>query len=259
MGLNEPQRAPAVHRAVSVLAFLAQGGPASATEISRDLGLAKSSTSDLIGTMQEAGLLSRRVDDLSIGPLLGALTEGLVGDSGVLERFATHWPRQRTLTDHTVSVQSILGDRNLCMEVRLGRHLLPYTPRAGSRTTVWSEDGTGDAILRALMPADVERTMTAFAGFDETNPDDQTRHSWLKANAVGRQDEPVIAATSNREFNVQLPHTEGRVPPVLLTLHLPPRLDVDVAPLRSALHDFAEVIGGALTRSISQEGHHHDG
>ena len=241
--MNDHGRAPAVRRAVTVLRFLADQGGASATAIADEFGLAKSSISDLVNTMLDEGLLQKREHQLALGSLFTELTAGLVGDTDMLDRFAIQWQRQRLLAEHTVSVQTIIGTQSLCAEVRLGMHLLPYTPRPGSRTEAWN-GSTGEPALRCLAADDVRRTLASFAAFSPT-PDAETqraRRAWIDRHARGSQRTPMVANTGNLELSVALTQQET-VPPAVLTLHLPPRFEGYVSPkLRTAMEDFAAIL-----------------
>ena len=244
MGVNENSRAPAVRRAVAVLEFLAHQGSASAAAVGDDLGLAKSSMSDLTNTMLADGLIQKRDNLLAIGPLFADLTSGFVADTDLLDRFAIRWQRQRLLSEHTVSVQAIVGSQSLCVEVRLGMHLLPYTPRAGARTDAWN-GAVGEPVLRSLTAADLRRTLSTFAAFSPpvTQETDRKRQAWLDRNARGSQRTSLIAGTGNLELSVALSTPDSAVPPAALTLHLPPRLDGHVpGKLRTALEDFATIL-----------------
>ncbi len=234
-------RAPAVKRAVTVLNFLAQQGASTAAAISHELGLAKSSTSDLLNTMLADGLLRKRRDVFSIGPLVTSLAAGFVGDAELLDRFALLWPRQPVLAEHTVTVQAIVGTHNLCVDVRLGRYLLPYTPRPGGRTDLWS-GGTGEPVLRSLTAPEVRRALDAFAGFAPA-PAAEAAQVWIDKYARGQQRLPLMSKTGNLELNVALPAVGTGAPPTVLSLQLPPRLEGHIpASLSTALEEFAAAI-----------------
>lgn len=237
--MNGPGRAPAVRRAVAVLNFLAQQGASTATDIAHELDLAKSSTSDLLNTMLADGLLRKRRDVFDIGPLVTSLAAGFVGDADLIDRFVLLWPRQPLLAEHTVSVQAIVGTQNLCVDVRLGRYLLPYTPRPGSRTDLWS-GGVGEPVLRSLSAPEVRRTMEAFAGFAPGTLAGDTAQAWVDKHARGHQPVPLMAKTGNLELNVALASGSSTAPPTVLSLQLPPRLEGHMPPsLWSALEEFA--------------------
>lgn len=193
-----------------------------------------------MSTMLADDLIQKRDDGFVIGPLFAQLTRGFVGDSNLMDRFAITWQRQRLLSAHTVSVQTILGDRSLCAEVRHGAHLLPFTPHPGLRNDLWHR-AEGEPALRCLTAAQVRAGASAFAAFsppvDEALAD--AKDAWIERHARGAQRIPLVARTGNLEFNVALSRSEG-MPPAVLTLHLPPRLEGHVSlELRTAFEDFA--------------------
>lgn len=243
MGMTTRGGAPAVSRALMVLETLARRGTVSPAELARELNLAKSSISDLASTMLEEGLAVMHGGELAIGPLLGELTTGFAGDNAILDRFATQWPHQVVLGEHTVSVETFWGAYSLCVDARLGRYLLPYTPRAGSRLDIWNGQN-GEPLLRCLAPALVKRTVEMFAAFDGL-----TSREFLFAWVDEHCGEPVLDALPASNGNLQLcveiasPRAE-LAPPAALCLHLPPRPGLSVPDLRSALRDFAATIGG---------------
>lgn len=240
MGVNQPERAPAVRRAMAVLAYLAQEGASTAADISKELGLPQSSTSDMVNTMLADGLLRRRQDLFAIGPLITDLAAGFVGDAALLDRFATHWPRHPELSRHTVSIQTILGTQSLCVDVRLGGYLLPFTPRPGSRSDTW-KGSVGEPVLTCLTPEEAHSTLTAFGAFTAHGPDRTAAEAWIGQHARGGQPSPLLAKTGNLELNVSLPATAGN-PPTVLTLHLPPELGDPSGTLAQGLAELASTI-----------------
>jgi DNA-binding IclR family transcriptional regulator len=239
MGITDPA-APAVHRAATIVDFLMFKGVASPTTLAAELGLSKSSLSDILTTMLADGLIRKRDDGLVIGPLFAELTKGFVGETALMDRFAITWQRQRLLSEHTVSVQTVIGTHSLCVEVRHGAHLLPFTPLPGLRSDVWVGI-EGEPVLRCLTAEQVRYTTTTFAAFSPAVEErvDEGRNAWIARHALGRQRIPLVAHTGNLEFNTPLSRG-GDMPPAVLTLHLPPHLEGRVShELRSAFEDFA--------------------
>ncbi len=234
---------PAIHRAAAVLEFLAFNEVATPSTLSGELGIAKSSLSDILSTMLADGLIQKRDDGFVIGPLFGQLTRGFVGDTNLMDRFAVTWQRQRLLSAHTVSVQTIIGAHSICAEVRHGAHLLPFTPRTGLRNDLW-HGPEGEPALRCLTAAQLQANSNAFAAFSP--PIDaalaEARRLWIERHARGAQRIPFVARTGNLEFNVALSRSET-MPPAVLTLHLPPRQEGHVSfELRTAFEDFAALL-----------------
>lgn len=244
MGMT--QRAPAVRRAIQALDLLAHRGNASWSDIARGLRLPRSSTSDLVQTMLDERLIRREISGLLL--LGGALTEiaaGFVDNSTVLERFSLEWDKGHSLNEHTLSVQSLIGDQNMCVDVRIGRHVLPVTPRAGSRLPVWN--GTsGEPILTRLPPSAIEASLHRFGAFCGVN--DATRGAildWVRKNTTGQSRDlrHMVASTGNAELSQVIPGETTDQESVALTLHLPPDTARNVPELKAALSALAARIG----------------
>lgn len=231
-------RAPAVRRAAAALDVIAHaGGSAQAVDIGRDLGLAKSSTSDLINTMLTERLLGRRDGALIIGDRIAEVAAGFVGHPGLLKRFIDGWQREPQLREHTASVQVLIGTHSLCVEVRISPHVLPYTPRAGSRLPLW--DGTTvEPVATQLPRADVDRALQMYG---DTDADDAAAITdWLDHHPSDVADlEPHRSATGNDELIVPVAPRRDPGPPVVITVHLPPDRDGDDAAIGNALEEFA--------------------
>ena len=229
-------RAPAVRRAAAVLNLLAFERRATQGEIVRSAGLAKSSASDLIGTLLEERLVARSGDALVLGTAFVEIAAGFAGDVTVVRRFGPGWERSPLLREHTVSLQALVGTRSVCVCVRLGAHVLPYTPRAGNRLPFAAECGW-EPVTRTVPRDDLLRTITRFP--EHGSPmEERERFDAL----LGRSDaaeEPAIASTGNLEVNALVSTGAERGAPVVATLHLPPSYAGDLFALRAALEGLA--------------------
>lgn len=233
MAVNDSSRAPAVRRAVAALDFLAHIGQASAAEISRDLGLAKSSTADLLATMQAVDFVRRRGDEYELGVLASELTEGFVGDPAILDGFAKHWAKQPIVNEHTVTIETILGATSLCLDLRIGRYVLPSTPRIGRRIPLW--DGTnGSPLLRCVPTETLARTLERFEGFEGSPERTEAILDWKAREAPRPGAATRLSSRGNIEISLALPATFGDSPPVTVTAHLPPESDDAVVSAVSA-------------------------
>ncbi|MBF4615928.1 helix-turn-helix domain-containing protein [Curtobacterium sp. VKM Ac-1376] len=224
---------PAVRRAMAVVEHVAFTGVTTAGAIADDLGLAKSTVSDLVGTMLETGMLRRSGNGLVVGEAFSRLSSGLTAGVVSLEDFRRRWQRHPVLHEHTVSIQSLVGTRSLCVEVNVGVHLLPLGPGAGMRSAVWTAAGA-EPVLQCFTADELARSFDVFRGY---SVDDQAVRAWATEHARGVQTRPAPAASGNHELSVRL--SDGSVPLVALTLHLPPNLEVDGDRLRSALTQLA--------------------
>lgn len=228
-----PPRAPAVHRAMRLVDALAFERRARPADLARAVGLPKSSASDLIGTLLEERLLARSGEDLVLGRAFLELAAGFVGRSGMLHDFGVGWERSRALREHTVTLQALIGSHNVCVAVRLGSAVLPYTPRAGSRLPLWP-DGHPEPVLGVVDPGDVERALAEFPeGTTDAPP----------ATRSAPADGPDLAATGNLELNALVSDGADCGGPVVVTCHLPPGTESSPR-LAAALRAFARDLQG---------------
>lgn len=227
-------RAPAVRRAIAVLDALAFERRARASDIVRSVGLPKSSASDLIGTLTAERMIARSGDDLVLGTAFVEMAAGFVGGIATLRRFGIGWERSAELRGHTVTVQSLIGLHSVCVGVRLGPHVLPYTPRAGSRLPLCSGERL-EPVARAVGADDLLRSVDRFPERDGGRED----IARLLAGAQGDPLSPSPSSTGNLEIGALVSSGDDRGGPVVATLHLPPAYDGEVAPLAAALTQFA--------------------
>lgn len=238
MGVSGGGRAPAVHRAASLLGVLAFERRARPADLARAVGLPKSSASDLIGTLLEERMLARAGDDLVLGNALIELAAGYVGDIATLRRFGIGWERSALLREHTVTLRSLVGAHGVCVSVRLGAHVLPYTPRAGSRLPLWYD--APEPVLAVVPLADIARALDEFP---EDGPAAQALSRWVETATGGRREAasatPALSATGNLELSSSVSSGAERGGPVVVTAHLPPASAVDADALQAALDEFA--------------------
>ncbi|BBZ27635.1 hypothetical protein MMAD_19300 [Mycolicibacterium madagascariense] len=144
MGVAGP-RSPAVHRGARVLEAIASGAASTPAALGGLLGLPTSSIADLLSTMGDAGLIARDHDGtLHTGPRWSELSD----PGGIAHRLF----RACATTDldgHTVSLARLFGDQIIVVDVRLGRHPLPLTPRPGQRQR--ATDGAAAAAILSSM------------------------------------------------------------------------------------------------------------
>ncbi|WP_162893148.1 helix-turn-helix domain-containing protein [Microbacterium halotolerans] len=239
-------RAPAVRRALGVLDALAFERRARPADLARAAGLAKSSASDLIGTLLDERMLARSGDDLILGSAFTEIASGFVDDIATVRRFGIGWERSSVLHEHTVTLQSLIGAHNVCIAVRLGAHVLPYTPRAGSRLPLW-DGGSAEPVLLAVPREDLRRTLDEFP---ESSPDEDALREWASSERGTRAPDdcghdmgrraPARSSTGNLELNAYVSPGRERGGAVVATVHIAPSADVDFAALGAALDEFAE-------------------
>lgn len=247
MGMTTPERAPAARRAIAVLDLIAGRSDVTWSDVSRDLMLARSSTSDLISTMLNEQLIERHGDSLAFGTVWLRCASAFVSTGPLLERFVREWDTTELLNAHTLSVQSLMGDQTMCVDVRMGRQVLSVTPRAGSRYPVW--DGkTGEPILTRLSLQSIESSLSAFGrfcGVDDARSGEIL--AWAKEHSTATTSIAPVekATTGDYEMSVMIPSLLSETIPTAITLHLPAGADnrQNTRALSDALHAFAHRLG----------------
>jgi DNA-binding IclR family transcriptional regulator len=212
MGLAGP-RTPAVHRGARILDAIATGDANTPATLSGALGLAKSSIADLVGALENGGLIGRSVDGrLRIGPRWAALSD----PDEVLDRLLSACARAPGLDGHTFSIVHLFGNQIICLDVRSGRYPLPLTPRPGQRTM--AEDSAGAIAILSSVPlseaAELVRSATGHLGLSEEQVDQTLALRRRQRSAVYES----ASAHTGRQFACAVPGTRSA-----LTLHLPDR------------------------------------
>jgi DNA-binding IclR family transcriptional regulator len=154
---TEPERSPgntpAVTRAIRILDLLAgaRGQTRTLTEIARELGLAKSSVSNLCVALEEGGLVRRT----GAGYLLGRRTVELGGAflSGFdqIREFYRACEDSEVLRRQLVQIAMLDGARVLYLAVHEGRERFPLSAGVGDRYPA-SATAVGTALLSELSP-----------------------------------------------------------------------------------------------------------
>jgi DNA-binding IclR family transcriptional regulator len=211
VGLGGP-RSPAVHRGARVLDAISAGAASTPAALSAVLGLPKSSTADLLGTLEDAGFVTRGADgSLHAGARWSDLSDPDAVAHRVFRACAT-----RDLDGHTISLVQLFGNQILFVDVRLGRHPLPLTPRPGQRANADACAGAV-AILSSLSAAEAANAV------------------WTAASHLGLSDDEVQRALTLRRtrrravYESLSPHMGRQLAcPVTgtqlaLTLHVPER------------------------------------
>ena len=157
MTSTEPERSPgntpAVTRAIRILDLLAgaRGQTRTLTEIARELGLAKSSVSNLCVALEEGGLVRRT----GAGYLLGRRTVELGGAflSGFdqIREFYRACEDSEVLRRQLVQIAMLDGARVLYLAVHEGRERFPLSASVGDRYPA-SATAVGTALLSERSP-----------------------------------------------------------------------------------------------------------
>jgi DNA-binding IclR family transcriptional regulator len=195
-----------------VLDAISSGAASTPAALSAVLGLPKSSIADLLGTLEDTGFVARGADgSLHAGARWSDLSDPDAVAHRVFRACAT-----RDLDGHTISLVQLFGNQILFVDVRLGRHPLPLTPRPGQRANADACAGAV-AILSSLSAADAANAV------------------WTAASHLGLSDDEVQRALTLRRtrrravYESLSPHMGRQLAcPVTgtqlaLTLHVPER------------------------------------
>lgn len=148
--------APAVGRAIRILDLLAdaRGAVKTLSDIARELGIAKSSTSNLCQSLEDGGLI-RRTDG---GYLLGRRTVELGGaflsSFNQVREFYRVCEESPVLSERLVQLVMLDGARVLYLAVYAGRERFPLSASVGDRYPA-NATAVGKAVLSTLPPDEV--------------------------------------------------------------------------------------------------------
>jgi DNA-binding IclR family transcriptional regulator len=204
------------------------------------LSMAKSSIGDLAEALEIENLLRRDPNGkLRLGLRLTAMTGGTSEDPTQMEHSLRILGQIANLDGHTVSFVEVVGTQALCVDVRMGQHPLPLTPRPGQTRPIPDSAGAM-AILRAASPDAARDLIERHAGHQGATHENITEA--LAAVAAAEPDNSGIVQLTDAHGIVQLGSPVGRARNLAAVVHLPDRL-ADSAMLRrgaSALADLAD-------------------
>lgn len=125
---------PAVTRAAAVLDLLAaEGHPLGATEIARQLGLAKSSTLNICVTLEQAGLLSRRDGEFALGRKTVELGAAYLRGFDIIREFYRECGSSRYVRNELGQIAMLDGTKALYLARHEGRAPLRLSATIGDR------------------------------------------------------------------------------------------------------------------------------
>jgi IclR family transcriptional regulator, blcABC operon repressor len=148
--------APAVTRAIRVLDLLAdaRGQTRTLTEIARELGLAKSSVSNLCVALEEGGLIRRTGGGYLLGRRTVELGGAFLSGFDQIREFYRVCEDSDVLRRQLVQIAMLDGARVLYLAVHEGRERFPLSANVGDRYPA-SATAVGTALLSELTPAQV--------------------------------------------------------------------------------------------------------
>lgn len=211
MGIGGP-RSPAIHRGARVLDAISSGDASTPAALSDVLGLPKSSIADLVSTMQEVGFIARGAD----GSLHAGARWSELSDPGAIAHRLLRSCATTELDGHTVSLVALFGNQIVFVDVRLGRHPLPLTPRPGQRASAAACAGA-TAILSSLPSAEAAKAVWAAASHLGLS-DEEVQSTLALRLAQRRTVYQTHSPQMGRQLACAVPGTQ-----FALTLHVPER------------------------------------
>jgi len=243
MGVTPKPRTPAVHRAVTVLDAVAHNVASTPAALATALAMAKSSIGDLTEAMEIENLLRRDPNGtLRLGMRLAAMTGGTPDDPTQLEHSLRILGQIADLDGHTVSFVQVAGTQALCVDVRMGQHPLPLTPRPGQARPITDSAGAM-AVLRAASPDDARDLIERYASHQGATHENITEA--MAMVAATEPDSSGIVRLTDAHGIVQLGTPLGPERNLAAVVHLSDRL-ADSAMLRrgaTALAELADKLG----------------
>lgn len=239
MGVEANSRTPAVHRALGILDAVALKQATTPAALAGRLSLPKSSIADLTTALEAERLLGK---DSQGQFRLGFRTADISGDNALIARVARKLAQTSLLDGHTVSVVKAVGLVGMCVEVRMGQHPLPLTPRPGLSTPILDSAG-GLAVLRSLPAAAARDAAAVYAGhqgFGGLEVDKVLEHVAIAKNhpATGA----LLLTDSHGVLQIASPVRHSKL---AVVVHLSPARRVSDAELEELTGGLSEVSAAA--------------
>lgn len=156
-GLGSSSPAPAVTRAAAVLDALAEApsGRLTLSDLARELGIPKSSTSNLLMALEEARLITREGADFSLGRKLVELGAAYLSRLDEVQEFYKFCEQAPTLSGETVRIAMIDGDHIIYLARYEGHPAVRLTSNIGDKMPL-SLSAVGKVLLAQLHDHDIE-------------------------------------------------------------------------------------------------------
>lgn len=157
-GLSGTSPAPAVTRAAAVLEALsgAPSGRLTLSDLARELGIPKSSTSNLLLALEEARLISRHGSEFSLGRKLVELGAAYLSRLDEVQEFYRFCEQAPTLSGETVRIAMLDGTNVIYLARYEGHPAVRLTSNIGDKMPV-SLCAVGKALIARLHDHDIAR------------------------------------------------------------------------------------------------------
>lgn len=149
--------APAVTRAAAVLNVLgaSASGRATLSDLARELGIPKSSTSNILQALEDAGLVSRDGSEFSLGRKLVELGASYLSRRDEIQEFYQFCSQAPTLSRETVRIALLEGDHVIYLARYEGHPAVRLTSTIGDKMPA-SLCAVGKALVARLHERDWE-------------------------------------------------------------------------------------------------------
>jgi DNA-binding IclR family transcriptional regulator len=159
MNVQEPKLVPAVERATRILDLVARKrGYPNLSDLSRELGIAKSTVHTLCRTLVELNLLIRRSDQTyQLGPHLMRWSNAFTQQSDVATEFASIWDNETEMPGATITLSVLEGSEVVYIAARnsdVSHSLIDF--RAGMRLPA-AFTATGKSFLSHMREFEVKK------------------------------------------------------------------------------------------------------
>ena len=239
-GLGASSPAPAVTRAAAVLDALAgsPSGRLTLSDLARELGIPKSSTSNLLLALEEARLITRQGADFALGRKLVELGAAYLSRLDEVQEFYKYCEQAPTLSGETVRIAMLDGDHVIYLARYEGHPAVRLTSNIGDKMPV-SLCGVGKALIAQLHDHDIEAMF----------PDGMTANSLRTAEELKAQ----IATIRKQGFAFE--DEESTVGVVCLAVPVPthgahgPSLGLSVTALKAT---YSEEQGALMVKELKE-------
>lgn len=174
--------APAVTRAAAVLDALADSatGRLTLSDLSREVGIPKSSTSNLLLALEEARLISRQGSEFTLGRKLVELGAAYLGRMDEVQEFYRYCEQASVLSRETVRIAMLDGTNVIYLARYEGHPAVRLTSNIGDKMPV-SLCAVGKALIARLNVHDIEEMFPDDAELPVLTPKSLRTGAELKA------------------------------------------------------------------------------
>lgn len=244
-GLGASSPAPAVTRAAAVLEVLAESptGRLTLSDLSRELGIPKSSTSNLLLALEEARLITRQGADFALGRKLVELGAAYLSRLDEVQEFYKYCEQAPTLSGETVRIAMLDGDHVIYLARYEGHPAVRLTSNIGDKMPV-SLCSVGKALIAQLHDHDI----------DAMFPDGMELPT-MTANSLKTTEELKAQISTIRKQGFAFEDEESTVGVVCLAVPVPthgahgPSLGLSVTALKAT---YSEEQGALMVKELKE-------